>query len=147
MNHQHTSKVLTWGLNEKYDSVPLLYGCTDCEETSATPFTYEEIDTGHSEHIDYVQGCFGCKAETLQLSTGDAGRVDSMSDKKWNAELSAYRDARSQGIQPAGTTMKAVKEAVDASDKLGAAYNADVMPSVDKITKQSAAVLKHTGDI
>jgi len=43
--------------------------------------------------------------------------------------------------------MKAVKDAMEASDKLGAAYNADVMPSVDKITKQSAAVLKHTGDI
>jgi len=70
-----------------------------------------------------------------------------MTDKKWNAELSAYRDARAQGVQPAGTTMKAVKDAMDASDKLGAAYNADVMPSVDKITKQSAEVLKHTGDI
>jgi len=43
--------------------------------------------------------------------------------------------------------MKAINEAKAASDKLGAAYNADVMPSADKITKQSASVLKHTGDI
>ena len=70
-----------------------------------------------------------------------------MTDKKWNAELQAYRDARSQGVQPAGTTMKAVKEALDASDKLGAAYNADVMPSTDKITKQSAKVMKEVGAI
>ena len=147
MNHQHTSKVLAWGLNEKYDSVPILYGCTDCEETSTTPFTYEEIDTGHSRHTDYVQDCFGCKAETLQLSTGDAGRADSMTDKKWNAELNAYRDARSQGVQPAGTTMNQIVAAKKASDTLGAAYNADTMPKADKIIKSSTEALKAIGDI
>jgi hypothetical protein len=84
----------------------------------------------------------------LNINAGDAGRVEApMTAKKWDAELSAYRDARAQGIQPAGTTLKAVNEAKAASDKLGAAYNADVMPSADKITKQSASVLKHTGDI
>jgi len=87
------------------------------------------------------------KASNLQINTGDAGRAEAMTAKKWDAELKAYRDARAEGIQPAGTTMKAVNEAKAASDKLGAAYNADVMPSVDKITKQSASVLKHTGDI
>jgi hypothetical protein len=70
-----------------------------------------------------------------------------MNAKRWDGELEAYRKARAEGIQPAGTTMRAINEAKAASDKLGAAYNADVMPSTDKITKASAEVLKHTGDI
>lgn len=147
MNHQHTSKVLKWGFNDKHDFVPVLYGCTGCEETSPTTFTQEATVIEHDSHIDYVEDCFACKVQTLQLGTGDAGRAESMSGKKWDAELAAYRDARAQGIQPAGTTRKAISAALDASDKLGAAYNADVMPSADKITKQSASVLKHTGDI
>jgi hypothetical protein len=147
MKHQHGSKVLKWGLDENFNSVPVLYGCLTCEETSPTSFIQEEVADEHAGHFDYVEDCFGCKVQTLQLGTGDAGRAESMSGKKWDGELAAYRNARAQGVQPAGTTMKAVKEALDASDKLGAAYNADVMPSADKITKQSASVLKHTGDI
>ncbi len=42
--------------------------------------------------------------------------------KAWDAELQAYRDARSQGIQPAGTTMAKVREAVEISDKTGVAF-------------------------
>jgi hypothetical protein len=102
--------------------------------------------TGCTEknHESYIE-CL--KASNLQINTGDAGRAETMTSKKWDGELKAYRDARAEGIQPAGTTMKAINEAKAASDKLGAAYNADVMPSADKITKQSASVLKHTGDI
>jgi hypothetical protein len=76
-------------------------------------------------HPEFVEGCFGCKILTLELNTGDAGRADSMPQKKWDKELAAYKDARAQGIQPAGTTMKAVREAVDKSDKAGKAFNAD----------------------
>lgn len=42
--------------------------------------------------------------------------------KAWDAELQAYRDARSQGIQPTGTTMAKVREAVEISDKTGVAF-------------------------
>lgn len=97
-------------------------------------------------HPEFVEGCFGCKLSTLQLSTGDAGRADSMSQKKWDRELDMYASARKQGIQPAGTTMGAVKEALEASDKLGSAYNADHMPAAKNITKQSASALKAVGD-
>jgi len=96
-------------------------------------------------HKTYIE-CL--RASNLQINTGDAGRAESpLTAKKWDNELEAYRNARAEGIQPAGTTMKAINEAKAASDKLGAAYNADVMPSADKITKQSASVLKHVGDI
>ena len=87
------------------------------------------------------------QASNLHVNTGDAGRAEGMTSRKWDAELNAYKAARAEGIQPAGTTMRAVNEARAASDKLGAAYNADVMPAANKITAQSAAVLKHTGDI
>jgi hypothetical protein len=60
------------------------------------------------------------------MNPGDAGRADSMPQKKWDKELDAYKAARKQGIQPAGTTMKAVKEALDKSDKMGKAYDANV---------------------
>jgi hypothetical protein len=58
------------------------------------------------------------------MSTGDANHLKPMSDKKWNAELKAYKDARAQGIQPSGTSMKKIQEAVDISNKTGKAYGA-----------------------
>lgn len=40
------------------------------------------------------------------------------------SELQAYRDARSQGIHPAGTTKAKVEEAVRISQETGKAYQA-----------------------
>jgi len=90
-------------------------------------------------HPTYVEGCFGCKASTLQMNAGDAKR--DVPDKKWNSELQAYRDARAQGMQPAGTTMRHIQEAHKASEVLGKPYNADTMPKAKQITKNVAEVL------
>jgi hypothetical protein len=76
-------------------------------------------------HPEFVEGCFGCKVGTLEMGTGDANSNRTMSSKKWNGELNAYKKAREQGIQPAGTTMKKVQEAIDKSDKAGKAYDAN----------------------
>jgi hypothetical protein len=76
------------------------------------------------KHPEYVEGCFGCKVGTLSMNPGEANSNLSMSTKKWDKELQAYRDARAQGIQPAGTTMKKVEEAIKISDKTGKAYQA-----------------------
>lgn len=43
---------------------------------------------------------------------------------KVTRELDAYAAARKQGIQPAGTTMAQTRAAVDASNKVGMAYDA-----------------------
>lgn len=95
----------------------------------------------HWEHHPvYVEGCFGCKASTLQMNAGDAKR--DIPDKKWNAELQAYRDARAQGIQPAGTRMKDIQEAHKASEVLGKPYDADTMPKAKQITKGVVEVMK-----
>ena len=75
-------------------------------------------------HPEYVEGCFGCKVSTLELGVGDANSKVSMPKTKWDAELKAYKDARAQGIQPAGTSMKQIQKAVEISDKTGKAYGA-----------------------
>jgi hypothetical protein len=75
-------------------------------------------------HPEYVEGCFGCKVSTLEMGVGDANSKVSMSTTKWDAELKAYKDARAQGIQPDGTSMKQVQKAVDISQKTGKAYGA-----------------------
>jgi hypothetical protein len=96
-------------------------------------------------HPEYVEGCFGCKIQLLELSTGDAKR--DISDKKWVGELNAYREARAQGIQPAGTTHKHIQQAYTASEVLNKPYNADTMPTATNITKQSVEVMKEIGAI
>jgi len=92
-----------------------------------------------------VDNCFGCKGLSLQMNTGDAKR--DIPDKKWNAELAAYRDARAQGIQPAGTSMRHIQQAHKASEVLGKAYNADTMPKAKDITPKAAEVMKEIGSI
>lgn len=96
-------------------------------------------------HPQPVDGCFGCKGLTLQMNSGDAKR--DIPDKKWNAELKAYRDARDQGIQPAGTSMRHIEQAHKASEVLGKAYNAETMPKARDITPKAAEVMKEIGSI
>ncbi len=98
----------------------------------------------HWEHHPVpIDGCFGCKGLTLQMNSGDAKR--DISDKKWTSELKAYKDARAQGIQPAGTSMRHIQEAHKASEVLGKAYNADTMPKASDINTKTAEVMKELG--
>jgi hypothetical protein len=98
-------------------------------------------------HFDFVEGCFGCKASTIDLNAGEASSRLTMSAKKWDNELALYRTARSQGIQPAGTSMKQIQEAHRASEVLNQPYNANVMPSTKDINSKSVEALKHVGVI
>jgi len=97
------------------------------------------------EHPEYVDGCFGCKISTLQVGTGDANSSKSVSNKKFEKELSAYKEARQAGIQPSGTSIKAVREAQQASDVLGRAYKADKMPKAKQINKRVASTMNEVG--
>lgn len=97
------------------------------------------------EHPDYIEGCFGCKISTLSVASGDANSKMLMSNKKWDNELSAYKEARKEGIQPAGTSMKAIEESYRASDVLGKAYNAETMPKATDIDKSTAQVMREVG--
>ena len=79
------------------------------------------------------------------MNSGDAKR--DIPDKKWNSELQAYRDARAQGIQPAGTSTRHIQEAHKASEILGKAYDADTMPKARDITPKAATIMKEIGQI
>jgi len=143
MGHEHCSKVLEFGFDEKMNYKASLYGCSGCDETSLVPFPHtepEEID-----HSNCGDECFGCKAKNLQLATGDArGDViaSGTTQKKWNSELEAYRSARAQGIQPNGTNRKQIEAAHDASERLGSAYDGNTMVQAKKLDKKTAHVMK-----
>jgi hypothetical protein len=75
-------------------------------------------------HPEFVEGCFGCKASTIDLNAGEANSRLTMSSKKWDKELALYRSARAQGIQPEGTSTAKIRKAIDISNKSGRAYGA-----------------------
>lgn len=61
-------------------------------------------------------------------------------------ELRAYRQARSEGIQPEGTTMAKIEQAKAATKALGRPYNADADPPARLIsTKKAASYVNRTG--
>jgi hypothetical protein len=143
MECSHLSRVKEWGFTEEHDFKATLFDCVLCGEESPVPFRDEEkVDVDHTQCDD---DCFGCKARGLQLNTGDASR--DIPDKKWTSELKAYKDARSQGIQPAGTTRAHVEAAYEASETLGKAYNSEKMPKTKDITTKSVEVMKEIGQI
>jgi hypothetical protein len=56
--------------------------------------------------------------------------IDYTRQKQWDQELSLYRDARDQGVQPAGTQTHQTRLALDVSDKSGKAFDASNMTSL-----------------
>jgi hypothetical protein len=123
--HQHTNKIVKVKAPE--DSQYLWvehFACSKCDvEPQPERFEYPEEVIDHSK-CDY-DPCFGCKVRGIQIGLGDANSKNGMTKKKWDAELNAYSKARSQGIQPAGTTMAAVQDAFKKSDAAGKAYDAN----------------------
>lgn len=75
------------------------------------------------DHQSYGE-CLKDKGVKTYLAAPSKG-LDGTTQKKWDKELSAYRGARRQGIQPDGTSMRHVENAVKASEKAGAAYGRD----------------------
>jgi hypothetical protein len=63
------------------------------------------------------------------MATGDAnGELvgNGWTNKKWDNELSLYREARAQGIQPEGTSTAKIRKAMDVSDKTGHPFGSDL---------------------
>jgi hypothetical protein len=75
------------------------------------------------DHASYHE-CLRDAGTRTYLASPSKG-LDRTGQKKWDKELSDYRGARRQGIQPDGTTAKAVEKAVRLSDAAGAAYGRD----------------------
>jgi hypothetical protein len=131
--------VKEWGFDDNHNFTADLWDCVNCGIESRTPFRDEEQEEIDHSKCNY-DPCFGCKAKGLQLNTGDAGRP--IADRKWKANLKEYSDARKQGIQPQNTNVHAVRAAVEASQKIGKAYDANTMVRADKVTKSNAALMK-----
>jgi hypothetical protein len=145
VEHQHISKVLEWGFSADHNFKASLWGCTLCDVKADKPFEYEDILIDHTQ---CGEDCFGCKAKGLQLATGDAaGNIiaSGTTQKKWDKELAFYKDARAQGVQPEGTSRKIVEKALEASEVLNKAYNAEKMPKATQINKETVAVMKEIG--
>lgn len=65
------------------------------------------------------------RAKSVKVAyCNSANGHDATKQKRWDAELDAYKAARSEGIQPSGTTREAVDRAVRLSDAAGVAWNA-----------------------
>lgn len=77
--------------------------------------------------------CLKAKAVKTYLAAPSRG-LDGTAQKKWDSELSAYRAARKEGIQPEGTTSRKIEEARRLSDAAGAAFGRDF----DKATPMEA---------
>jgi len=70
---------------------------------------------------------FGECIRAMNLKVGycrSAAGWDLTRQKAWDKELSDYRDARRQGIQPEGTSTAKIRQAVDISNKAGKAFDA-----------------------
>lgn len=117
--HQHISKILKWGLDEQHKFIGTLFGCTVCDAVSEQPWPEVVEISAHSTHIEYVENCFGCKAQTLELSTGDARSSRGMSNRAFNAEMTAYQGAIKEGLDPRTTNMVDINAAKHAADKAG----------------------------
>jgi hypothetical protein len=78
-------------------------------------------------HPVEVEGCFGCKLGTLQLSRGDARHDGVMSAKQHDKELGSYYDALRQGIEPVSTKTKDIDAAVRLSNDTGVAFNGNAI--------------------
>jgi hypothetical protein len=131
--------------------VTILWGCTECDATSEEMWSDFGVIQSNPDHIDSeLCNCFGCKAKTLQLATGDAsGNIiaSGTTQKKWDKELNFYKEARAQGVQPEGTSTKAIQKALEASETLNKPYNANKMPKAKDINKASVEVMKEIGQI
>lgn len=52
-------------------------------------------------HPEPVDGCFGCKALTIQFGTAsEEASVINAREKRWDVDLPAYKRLRREGLQP-----------------------------------------------
>jgi len=65
------------------------------------------------------------RAASLRVGWAKSAQgLDYTAEKRNESELQAYRDARAAGVQPAGTRTRQIREAMEVSEKAGAAYDA-----------------------
>lgn len=68
-------------------------------------------------------GTWGACARSARMQVAPIANIAGA--KAWDAELGAYKDARRQGVQPSGTRMKNITDAMEISQRTGKAFNAE----------------------
>lgn len=124
MSCDHIAKVAKWGVDTSKPTAPLipvLWGCTLCDETFLELPTVEEPETVQVEH-DTLCECFACRVKSIKVAYCGIGGGDATAQKKWDRNIDLYRKARSQGIQPTGTSQSKVMAAIKQSEKTGTAF-------------------------
>lgn len=125
MDCNHTSKVLEWSydlVDGDVKEIVSKYGCTNCDVISDIPFKSEWFSNPDHSKCD-VDPCFGCKAQGLTLSTGEATSRGYQSAKSHDKELGNYYDAVRQGIEPRSTRQPDIDAAVRISNEGGKAFD------------------------
>lgn len=74
------------------------------------------------DHRSYGE-CMRSKSAKVAYANSASG-WDYSTQKKWDRDLDFYKDARAQGIQPAGTGRGSVERALAISNETGTAYQA-----------------------
>lgn len=65
------------------------------------------------------------RSKNLKTAVSIPGKdYDRSHQPAWDKRINAYKRARSEGIQPAGTSARQIEHAVKTSDALGTAYQA-----------------------
>lgn len=142
MEHKHQPRIVDFKLDIEMNWIPTSYDCLSCDWVGDTLPVEEDTSEEHN-HREYVDGCFSCKIKTLQLSTGDANSGRQVSEKKWDSENEFYADAVRQGINPDGIFRHEVEAALEASEKLGVAYDTDTSPlEAAHITNEAVEVMR-----
>jgi hypothetical protein len=129
MECNHTSKVLEWSydlVDGKVNQSVSKYGCTHCDTTSDKPFKSEWYSNPDHSNCE-ANPCFGCKAQGLTLSTGEATTRGWQSAKAHDKELGNYYDALRQGIEPVSTKQKDIDAAVRLSNDSGSAFDGNAI--------------------
>ena len=75
------------------------------------------------DHASYHE-CLRDAGVRTYLASPSKG-LDGTTQKAWDRELSMYREARRQGIQPDSTKRAGIEDAIRRSDAAGAAYGRD----------------------
>lgn len=122
----HITKVAKWGVDTSKPTaplVPVLWGCTLCDETFSEPPIVEEEETVYVEHESSCE-CFACRVRSIKVAYCGIGGGDATAQKQWDKNIDLYRKARSQGIQPTGTSQSKVMAAIKQSEKTGVAFKA-----------------------
>lgn len=70
------------------------------------------------------------RSKGLRVAYSGIGGQDATAQKKWDADLDAYRSAVAQGMQPETTRRKDVLQAEKFSDAVGLPYSDEVAQAV-----------------